>query len=275
MKSVRAFTLIELLVVIAIIAILAAILFPVFAQAKAAAKKTSDLSNVKQSLTAQHMYAGDNDDTFAGSPAPVSGGAGQSNWGNGLALGYMDKALDGISVWARDIQPYQKNMDMMQSPASPGKVTGNGALWDGTPGQGKTNYIMNAVIEFNTVSSLKEPAEVVLYRAHKLTHRHSYSNPHWYGGAGGGMAYQWWCSETDGNDRLFQNGSNIGWADAHAKFRKAGSLRWRELGFNDTRMSDWDLPPARNCATPGTSGGYVYFPGWGTERTTFPTIQGY
>jgi len=44
----RAFTLIELLVVIAIIAILAAILFPVFAQAKAAAKKSSDLSNHKQ-----------------------------------------------------------------------------------------------------------------------------------------------------------------------------------------------------------------------------------
>jgi prepilin-type N-terminal cleavage/methylation domain-containing protein len=47
----RAFTLIELLVVIAIIAILAAILFPVFAQAKAAAKKTQDLSNVKNIST--------------------------------------------------------------------------------------------------------------------------------------------------------------------------------------------------------------------------------
>jgi len=44
----KAFTLIELLVVIAIIAILAAILFPVFAQAKAAAKKTQSLSNLKQ-----------------------------------------------------------------------------------------------------------------------------------------------------------------------------------------------------------------------------------
>ena len=44
----KAFTLIELLVVIAIIAILAAILFPVFAQAKAAAKKTVSLSNLKQ-----------------------------------------------------------------------------------------------------------------------------------------------------------------------------------------------------------------------------------
>ncbi|HEY0866313.1 MAG TPA: prepilin-type N-terminal cleavage/methylation domain-containing protein, partial [Fimbriimonas sp.] len=56
------FTLIELLVVIAIIAILAAILFPVFAQAKAAAKRTSALSNLKQDALGVLMYGGDNDD---------------------------------------------------------------------------------------------------------------------------------------------------------------------------------------------------------------------
>lgn len=60
----KAFTLIELLVVIAIIAILAAILFPVFAQAKLAAKKTQTLSNVKQSSLGLLMYSGDSDDQF-------------------------------------------------------------------------------------------------------------------------------------------------------------------------------------------------------------------
>ncbi len=59
------FTLIELLVVIAIIAILAAILFPVFAQAKAAAKRVSDVSNLKQLGLANIMYAGDSDDTLS------------------------------------------------------------------------------------------------------------------------------------------------------------------------------------------------------------------
>jgi prepilin-type N-terminal cleavage/methylation domain-containing protein len=60
----KAFTLIELLVVIAIIAILAAILFPVFAQAKAAAKKTVTVSNVKQELTSVAIYLNDSDDTY-------------------------------------------------------------------------------------------------------------------------------------------------------------------------------------------------------------------
>jgi prepilin-type N-terminal cleavage/methylation domain-containing protein/prepilin-type processing-associated H-X9-DG protein len=60
----RAFTLIELLVVIAIIAILAAILFPVFAQARASARGISCVSNAKQSATAVLMYAQDYDETI-------------------------------------------------------------------------------------------------------------------------------------------------------------------------------------------------------------------
>lgn len=60
----RGFTLIELLVVIAIIAILAAILFPVFAQAKVAAKKTTMISNQKQVALAFMMYSADSDDVL-------------------------------------------------------------------------------------------------------------------------------------------------------------------------------------------------------------------
>jgi prepilin-type N-terminal cleavage/methylation domain-containing protein/prepilin-type processing-associated H-X9-DG protein len=63
-QTARAFTLIELLVVIAIIAILAAILFPVFAQAREKARQTSCLSNVKQITLAMNMYAQDADETY-------------------------------------------------------------------------------------------------------------------------------------------------------------------------------------------------------------------
>ena len=87
------FTLIELLVVIAIIAILAAILFPVFAQAKAAAKKTSDLSNLKQNMTATLMYANDADDYL-----PVA-------------------TFQEDYIFAARLQPYIKNRQIFKNPA--------------------------------------------------------------------------------------------------------------------------------------------------------------
>src|SRR3569832_1533579 len=72
MSHTRAFTLIELLVVIAIIAILAAILFPVFAAAKESAKLTTCLSGIKQLGTAHQMYEADTDDTFISNARDVS-----------------------------------------------------------------------------------------------------------------------------------------------------------------------------------------------------------
>ena len=76
LRTRHGFTLIELLVVIAIIAILAAILFPVFARARAKAKQSSCLNNVKQLSLGYQMYMSDYDEkfppqggTFIGSPA--------------------------------------------------------------------------------------------------------------------------------------------------------------------------------------------------------------
>jgi prepilin-type N-terminal cleavage/methylation domain-containing protein/prepilin-type processing-associated H-X9-DG protein len=79
---VRAFTLIELLVVIAIIAILAAILFPAFAQAKNAAKGAVCLAHMKQLGTATSLYLGDNDDRWFGlyGVEPLAGFADQRPW---------------------------------------------------------------------------------------------------------------------------------------------------------------------------------------------------
>lgn len=96
----KAFTLIELLVVIAIIAILAAILFPVFAQAKEAAKKTQCLSNTKQMGTGLQMYMGDYDDVFVVWTGNACGTQPAINGGGSFDTGYMFNNL---------INPYVKN----------------------------------------------------------------------------------------------------------------------------------------------------------------------
>src|SRR5438552_10116103 len=80
MKKTSAFTLIELLVVIAIIAILAAILFPVFAQAREKARQTMCVSNMKQITLADLMYAQDYDETGAPSWVVYAGGGDVLNY---------------------------------------------------------------------------------------------------------------------------------------------------------------------------------------------------
>jgi len=98
----KAFTLIELLVVIAIIAILAAILFPVFAQAKEAAKRTASLSNVKQIGTAFHIYVNDYDDVTP------------SLWGGSGTC--MPDGTNCSQEWWFGLYPYFKSIDLVYSP---------------------------------------------------------------------------------------------------------------------------------------------------------------
>src|SRR5579871_4816989 len=94
------FTLIELLVVIAIIAVLAAILFPVFAQAREKARQISCLSNLKQQGTATYMYVQDYDETF-----PL-----------GIYLGSQNGMACGMTSY-HEIVPYQKNADVQKCPS--------------------------------------------------------------------------------------------------------------------------------------------------------------
>lgn len=101
MKTRSGFTLIELLVVIAIIAILAAILFPVFAQAKAAAKKAVAISNVKQIDLGQIMYSNDYDDQYVPyfsylNPKTYATGAPSEYW-PGLLSTYVQKSQMGTT----------------------------------------------------------------------------------------------------------------------------------------------------------------------------------
>ncbi len=115
------FTLIELLVVIAIIAILAAILFPVFAQAREKARQTTCLSNLKQIGTAAQMYAQDYDERLPG-----------TELGQG----------DGEYFWIEMLAPYTKNRDLFNCPSAPVKTMYSRS---GISAEFSYNYAMNDV----------------------------------------------------------------------------------------------------------------------------------
>ena len=128
------FTLIELLVVIAIIAILAAILFPVFAQAREKARQTACLSNLRQVGLSMQMYAQDYDETLT-----------STEFG-----GDIDAAHE--YYWGDMLQPYTKNWQMLQCPSAGQKIvfrTGATAYSQ----QWSYNYGINDIIAQNCVSA--------------------------------------------------------------------------------------------------------------------------
>lgn len=107
----RGFTLIELLVVIAIISILAAILFPVFSQARERARAASCLSNIKQIGTGMMMYTQDYDERL-----PEPGLAGVFRTATDTGLGQFYK---GVLPFHLAIQPYVKNYQLFGCPSDP------------------------------------------------------------------------------------------------------------------------------------------------------------
>lgn len=106
----KGFTLIELLVVIAIIAILAAILFPVFAQAKQAAKKTVGLSCCKQLALADLMYESDYDDFVVPGLVRADNGSHQASWENNPG------SLSGNNAYDHLLMPYIKTPGLWVDP---------------------------------------------------------------------------------------------------------------------------------------------------------------
>lgn len=162
----RAFTLIELLVVIAIIAILAAILFPVFAQAKLAAKKSASVSNMKQLSLGLIMYGNDAEDVFPYANPIKDDATGQWEdpggwWGPG---------------WVFKTQPYIKNYGIFLSPGD-ASTTGGGWVrpglsyaanayiddfWDGKFGAMNIGGDWQAWVPKPTASAIGRPSDTIL-----------------------------------------------------------------------------------------------------------------
>ncbi len=172
MQRSKGFTLIELLVVIAIIAILAAILFPVFAQAREKARAVSCLSNTKQLSLGMQMYVQDYDETFP-----------YWNWGNSWAFG-STSPNHFESLWFNAIYPYVKNAQIFACPSSNTHDTLNqNLIWGWTQTTPVTldginpalanvaiNYAVNQTItegDFNnfspvTLATLDRPAQTMI-----------------------------------------------------------------------------------------------------------------
>lgn len=244
----HAFTLIELLVVIAIIAILAAILFPVFAQAKVAAKKTADLSNHKQTSLAFLMYENDYDDY-----TPIA-------YPNNHLAFYTtpyDRVPGNFALreafWTNSIYPYQKNYQIDQ--------TVGGVLWNlfgindttTNPMHYSDGLNYNSYLNVFNSSAIQSPTDCVLtwpglgnqnadgygncfplpyikgigFPSSSLTTPYQFTNT-------GSNCMQYlgvWSGFSKFNYDVFGNGFNMSYCDGHAKYVQAASSRspWSQV----------------------------------------------
>lgn len=149
MQRKRGFTLIELLVVIAIIAILAAILFPVFAQARERARAITCVSNLKQIALATLMYTQDYDETFPSGWTPPSG----------------------MTMWRITVLPYiQQYGTPGANPYDSSKYGNRGILWcldtpSGSPASyGPTSYGYNGYVMTTGWASNSDPSQDMIGR---------------------------------------------------------------------------------------------------------------
>jgi prepilin-type N-terminal cleavage/methylation domain-containing protein/prepilin-type processing-associated H-X9-DG protein len=202
----QAFTLIELLVVIAIIAILAAILFPVVAQAREKARQAACLSQCKQWGLASEMYKQDYDGTFC-------------HW---QGVGVMANGKNGPIYWSELLQPYMKNRNIGVCPS------------DGEP-QDRTkdflSYCFNRNVMWGKDKPMDQPATEAQVRYPSTTiamaewTKPGYTGCMWVGPQSFYKEYLLKPLESNG-DRRHNGGSNYVYFDGHAGWARSEKVTY-------------------------------------------------
>jgi prepilin-type N-terminal cleavage/methylation domain-containing protein len=255
----RAFTLIELLVVIAIIAILAAILFPVFAQAKATAKQIACLSNMKQIGIGSMLYLSDNNDVWfmAAHYDPQPGLPPQQIW-----IGYDNRnyGLDGgfyghgneaavLPIRPGLVDPYLKNDEVKRCPVMPPKYQIAMALSGFSPAYSSDYYNVNpaarghefgpgsmdwdpsiystyGIFDYRGANSsdIDRPAETLAAWEHnaRVPMCNFLQGPNWYNSP---PAFWGGLDLVNHFNFLHRAGTNTIWCDGHAKRFLFGQLK--------------------------------------------------
>ncbi len=268
----KAFTLIELLVVIAIIAILAAILFPVFAQAKLAAKKSADLSNTTQIGIATMLYINDYDDDYPMSVYDTQNAA------------LMPGSFDKVAVVYDEILPYMKSVQILVSPVSLPGIDFGGAPPDmsiltsvGLLGMGNFKYasyapnfalfedpslqlftlgkVVAPVVNESSVAQVSDTvafytAKYVTMATPKPAGLSAYCSAYWPS-----SPLQVFGTNNFPADAAIMNGTNVAWADGHAKFVKATQYLPQTSTYGCAGASAPCLTYNMSCDLTGIPGG--------------------
>lgn len=156
MRRRHGFTLIELLVVIAIIAILAAILFPVFARAREAARASSCRSNLKQLSTAMLMYVQDYDEAMVN----YSGCAATGVHDPANAVGVWPDGSPKVVYWNVQLEPYIKNTQVAYCPSI--RLPATNSCGHSTGNYYRSNYGVNQYAYGQSLAAFDAPASTAM-----------------------------------------------------------------------------------------------------------------